>query len=449
MKQLPTDYQELITWLRYLHSPQSYLLGLTAAEKTIFVATDREITVVENQNPMSSPTEWMRSLFDIYKKVRTSRHLITGQLLDSHIVSPTTSGSLHQDQGNHQGRIVSAVNDYTRDQHLIGRTFEQAFSRQFIPVRGILPQWCYSTNSGMAALSTIIAFLQGEQYLNQGSIWIDQQCYFEEQLLLHQRLSHLQIIPINLRDNVASLMAQHPPAVLFLDTAYNAPAASPTRDHFIKLINQLPSTTIIVIDATATKGLGQLKSVFAKRQYIAWESLTKYHTYGTDLTTGGIIYGNIPNLVRMYTYRDHGGTTMSEWATTILPRPHQTISKLLWQRHIRNASLISKHLHHHLKNTAIQVYGGEDDNTPLLRISRSKTSARTYIRCIQHIVREAKKRNVLVFTGTSFGLPITRLYVPASRPGQGVPFIRIACGIEPISIVELLADSIVRGVNKL
>jgi hypothetical protein len=85
--------------------------------------------------------------------------------------------------------------------------------------------------------------------------------------------------------------------------------------------------------------------------------------------------------------------------------------------------------------------------TSLGVISFSNTPRLSHLKKLhKQILALAKKRKVGVIGGSSFGFQTTRVYIPASRPGQGTPFLRIAVGcetyLESQSLGMLLVDAL-------
>ena len=78
-----------------------------------------------------------------------------------------------------------------------------------------------------------------------------------------------------------------------------------------------------------------------------------------------------------------------------------------------------------------------------------KKSIGVYKKFLKLAIFEAKKRNIQLAVGTSFGLNRTRIYLTSLWTTQGEPFLRISVGSENRMQMENLAQVFKEVMNKL
>ncbi len=392
----------------------------------------------------------------IFESLKTYVSMFMGAISSLNSQSPSFFSSWHSLAGRHTGIIKQAINDYYRDQHTDERMYEQKFKKEYIDVPIKFPFHVYATSSGMAALTTICGYILGE--IDEiRPVLLGKHCYFEERHVVRMLFSK-RVIEIDERHipELASLVKHHQPAAIFLDTLSNsANIIQPPIEIVINTISKnIKHRCIIVIDNTCLSIACQLfqHHILPHRyaRVIVWESLLKHHQFGLDKTNGGIIYTNDPDGYKLYTYRDHLGTNIADTQTLLLPTPNLTLLLQRLLRHERNARILVEKLMNRIQSsmTVKDIISplspthpdhGTTQHFPFhgafLTMSFHPRYANVswYKRVLAKAFRLAKQSGVPLVGGTSFGFPITRLYIPASRPGQGTSFFRISVGTEPVA----------------
>ncbi|MCS6956126.1 MAG: PLP-dependent transferase, partial [Candidatus Calescibacterium sp.] len=397
--------------------------------------------------------------------------ILSGIISSLETQSPSFFYSSYSSAGRFTGTIRQSINDYYRDQHTEGRIYEQYFKKEYIDVPCTLPLHVFATSSGMSALTTIVGFIQGEEKENR-PVFVGESCYFEEKFVVQNFFSN-NIIEIN-EDNIQEieqLIKKHQPIAIFLDSLSNSSTITqPDMTNLLQRIKtSLKKCCYVVIDNTCLSITYQpFLHQFLRDRYmriVVWESLLKHHQFGLDKVNGGIIYTNAPNGGKLYTYRDHLGTNISDTQAISLPNPNRKFLLQRLLRHERNTKILVEKLLELQQSK--QFHHVQEIVSPLSPSHKNYTSAKSavfhggfitlkfyspynqlsyYKRILKKAFFLAKQQNIPLVGGTSFGFPITRLYIPASRPGQGTPFLRIAVGTEPLSdflrVTEVLINSL-------
>jgi cystathionine beta-lyase/cystathionine gamma-synthase len=366
--------------------------------------------------------------------------------------------------GRKIGKIRQADNDYTRDQHSEGNRYALHFLNAYIDHLPTLFVKVFAVSSGMAALTTIINYLHGEHGIT-GNILIGKGSYFENKTAIKKSFENVIEGDETDMESWRDVLRLHRPKAVFFDSLGNNPGlTTPDCKRIIDITNrELGRDVFIVLDNTGRSIFFQPFSrmvIGNSTNLLCFESLNKYHQFGMDRVTGGIIYGVAKKDETLYDYRDHGGTNIPDASVAALTIPNRTILHTRLKRHERNAKFLSQSLSDILqssKTTKITkvIYPGltshpGTQNTTYagsivtLEWQKKYQNAQTYNHFLQKLLQRAEQKNIPLVAGSSFGLSITRLYVPASRMGQGTPFFRIAVGTESLweikRIVELFTE---------
>lgn len=347
------------------------------------------------------------------------------------------------------------MNDYKRDQHADAKAYEEAFKKEYIDAPLKFPVNTYATVSGMAAFTTILNFLVMEKK-TEGTILAGSAMYFENKLLLEAMFSN-RLLFVDESDTQAVLDAitAHQPSAIFLDSLCNSPDVQvPDLPSITKyLVRTVKKETYLIIDNTGLSFFYQpIAAVFGKNRKLhclAFESLNKYHQFGMDRVTGGIISAVGKGTGNLYLYRDNLGTNIPDTSVLSLPRPNRALLASRMMRHARNTHILAH---------AIEKWIGAYPDSPLegvqypgLGLHSSHIYARSlpfhgsfftlsfkrryrtipfYKKLKKKLLSVARKRHVDIAAGTSFGLPVTRIYLTASNTDAGTPFLRVAVGTE-------------------
>lgn len=72
-----------------------------------------------------------------------------------------------------------------------------------------------------------------------------------------------------------------------------------------------------------------------------------------------------------------------------------------------------------------------------------------YKRFISAVLKEAKKQQIQLVQGTSFGMNTSRIYLTATNTKFGKPFIRFSVGTESRAEIEAIVNVLIKSVEKL
>lgn len=480
IEQSIADFKEDIQWLSYLledrkkllnrkvPSPDNDILSHTLLAQLNEIQT--KINDTHTDIHQSQTTEQLLKIStDIYKhflSIRSMYSQISAYVLSTDWQSPSFDGSIVSEAGSQEGKIRQSVNDYKRDQHEDQRLYEQAFKNEYIDHSLIHIIHTYTTNTGMSALTTIIGFLLGEHNMQHANILAGTHSYFENKILLKKMFKdHYTEYDETHTKQFISYIEQSKPQAIFLDSLCND--SQIIIPHIHDILHQIKTIDnyhpFVIIDNTCSSIKFQtLQNLFPLvKNIIIWESLLKYHQFGMDRTTGGIIYTSCQKGIEFYTYRDHLGTNITDQQILSMPFPNRNILEQRLNRHARNNHLLSQlmqswiHQNKHISiehiisaalfpTVAFSVYPGSF----LTFAFKEKYQHVSYFnQVIRKMITLARQNNIPLIAGTSFGLPITRIYVPASRKGQGTPFLRLSLGTEQYVQIDRLYSIIRKSIE--
>jgi cystathionine beta-lyase/cystathionine gamma-synthase len=386
---------------------------------------------------------WSKRI-EIEQKIRELYATTAGLLASQDWQSPSFIDSGRHQAGTQHGKIKQSINDYKRDQHLDAVWYEERFRKEYISYNFFKPVRIFATSSGMAAFTTILGFLQGEKIIEHNTIAVGKHSYFENVLILKKLFSN-QLVSFdeNNPEEIASLVKEKQPAVWFLDTLCNDSTLTlPDLKTFFSLVKK--DDPFIVLDNTCVSLLCQpFVMPHRPKNLIVWESLLKYHQFGLDRVNGGIVYAQCHNASELYTYRDHLGTNISDYAIHALPAPNKALLRSRLLRQQRNQQLFATILRSYIqeKNLTTTKIVTQTLGSHIVITTTIKPPVPIYNRWLQRTIKICKKNKLQAIGGTSFGFSTTRFYVPASRPGKGTPFFRISVGTEPEAVIQKLAEA--------
>ncbi len=389
--------------------------------------------------------------------------------------SPSFLAAKHSQAGLETGTITGTVNDYKRDQHWDELRYEQAFVKEYIDSALRFTPFAFVTASGMAAFTTIIATLLDDPTCN-GPVLIGASSYFEN-IQIAQLYFPGRVILVDEMDTeaIVEVIRVHKPSVLFLDTMCNAVTmAAPDLATLIpRIVQVLESPLTLVLDATGTSMtyqiLNDIPLLNIKLQIIVFESLLKFHQYGMDRVSGGIMWRTAMSPFPLFGRRMHIGTNLVDASVLSLPWPNRLLLKKRLHRHHRNATMIATALDLHAnstRRTALKnvVYPGLPNHPAyawmknrdfhgaflviVLKEQHRKTA--THMKFLEYAVEEARNRGVELIAGSSFGLSKTRVYLTALRAtGTTEPFLRISAGTETVVEIEKIIAALTRALERL
>lgn len=408
----------------------------------------------------------------IFQEIRTIYSLTGGLITSTDWQSPSSSFSVFSEAGSQTGKIKNTLNDYKRDIHLDEETYEKAFLKEYIDSRFKFGIHMYMTSSGMSAFTTIFNFLLGEGKIKE-KILVGSSSYFQYKQLL-SGISGDKIIWVdetNTEKIIKSLEIYHPGAI-FLDSLCNASSIPiPNLEYLIRyLTDHVRDDTYLVVDNTCLGPAFQLmqlvKGKSNKLHLIVFESLMKYHHFGLDRATGGIIYAWGKDTHKLRDYRKNSGTNIADSSVYLFPLPSRIMLEKRLERFQRNASYLATTLSDYIKGgnnskisqiiyPALPNHTAHDKTTNLsftgsfFNIEFKEKSIKTYKKFLRLVIDEAKKKKVQMIVGTSFGLNHTRIYLTSLWTDQGEPFIRISVGTENKKQINQIKDVLISAINKI
>ena len=322
--------------------------------------------------------------------------------------SPSFGHSLRSQAGRHEGGIRPYVDDYKRDRHSDAAAYEAAYLREYV---GASEVRAFATSCGMSALTTILAFLHVE-----GPVLLGRSSYHETRELVLAAFPG-RVVEVD-EDDLLGAVQELRPGALFVDSLCNSRGlAVPALGAILEVAD-----CWVVVDNTC---LGPACRPFASTapRLLVWESLLKLAQFGLDRANAGILLARGPGVDRLDGLREHLGTNVPDTSTLSLPAPNRGRLQRRVARLERNAAILAERL------------GGFHPGVgPLLQLDVPDPAA-----WIERALAEARRREVRVVHGTSFGFDHTRVYVTAPGPDS---FLRIAPGTEDRLRIETVAEAL-------
>jgi cystathionine beta-lyase/cystathionine gamma-synthase len=322
--------------------------------------------------------------------------------------SPSFGHSLRSQAGRHEGRIRPHVDDYSRDRHSDAAAYESAYLREYVRAPGVR---AFATSCGMSALTTILAFLDGDR-----PVLLGRSSYHETKELVLAAFPG-RVVEVGEAELLEAL-GEVRPGALFVDSLCNSPGLA------VPELGPLLATADcwVVVDNTC---LGPACRPFASAapRLLVWESLLKLAQFGLDRTNAGILLARGPGVQRLDSLREHLGTNVSDTSILSLPRPDRARLERRLARLERNAAILSERL------------GGFHPGVgPLVQLDVADPQT-----WLARALEEARRREVQVVAGTSFGFDHTRVYMTAPGPDS---FLRVAPGTEDRVRIETVAEAL-------
>lgn len=442
-----------------------------------FEKYQKDLLVFKNQiNNRKHSAEFLNKLQEAKNKyfdlIRTQAGIISSLITCLDWQSPSFAHSKYSYAGKQTGKIRGTINDYKRDVHLDEEEYEKLYLKKYIDAPFKFGINVFMVGSGMAAFTTIFNFLLAEKKIN-GKVLIGKSSYFQYKQLLVKNWGNL-IIEVDEFDteNILKILKYQKPAVIFFDSLCNAKDISVP--DLVTIINYLiknnQKDTYLVIDNTGLSITFQpFKMIIGlpkKVHLILFESLMKYTHLGMDRATGGIIAAHGKDTGKIYDYRKNLGTNIQDSSVYAFPLPNRKILEKRLARYERNALLLSTALQDYIdgkKNCPIEkiIYPGLPNYSgykwtaslpfhgSFFNLEFKKKNIRVYKRFIDVVIKEAKKQNVDIVAGTSFGLNTTRVYLTSLWTDFGEPFVRVSVGTENRLQIEELKKVFTAAIDKM
>lgn len=385
--------------------------------------------------------------------------------IDPNWQSPSALHAVHDEAGKESGKIILTMNDYKRDYHRDGIPYEQAFRKVYIDGLVTIGVHTCLVSSGMAGLTTILAYLQGEKFLT-GPVIVGTNTYFQGKgLILAACASRAKIISETDTDAIIAWINRKKPTAIFLDSLTNSAAMlAPDLTTIVKhLVAHIRHDMVLVVGNTALSIAFQpLHMLLGRNRHIRlviYESLIKFHQFGADRVTAGMIWAYGPGTEKLFDYRKNCGTNITDLSAHCLPPPNRKLLEARLNRMNRNAQYLAARLESCITSGqapafASIVYPGSPTHPSYawiknyrfhgclmaLRYKDQKTMIKAAQSFIRRAIDEAKRQHIPLVAGTSFGFDTTRLYLTSSNTDYGEPFLRIAVGTEDRDTFDRLAS---------
>ena len=404
-----------------------------------------------------------------YEFIRTHETIFGALATSTDWQSPSFDHAVQSQAGRETNTIYATINDYKRDQNWDAHYYERAFAKTNIDAFVKFPIQVLATSSGMAAFTTILTFLTFEHKATR-PILMGKSSYFQNRILLQGAFGS-NIIEFDETDTASIINAiqTHHPSVIFIDSLTNSPeVALPNLPLIIDyLMNHVTEDTYLVIDNTGLPLMLQpFKMMMGKRtklRLILFESLNKYHQFGMDRITGGIIASFGGDTPKLFDYRRHAGTNIPDNLASSLPSPNRTILLQRLLRHQRNAMALSSTLQEWIDGNpkspfAKIVFPGLPNHPSyvwaktlpftssyfVVEFKKKYQTVACYKRFISSVIKHAKRRKVHLVAGSTFGINQTRLYLTSLWSRPSMPFVRIAVGTENRIAIEAVKEIFVK-----
>jgi cystathionine beta-lyase/cystathionine gamma-synthase len=387
--------------------------------------------------------------------------------------SPSFQHSLTPQVGKQSEQIIGTVNDYTRGGYADATEYERAFATEYIDSSWRFPPQVFVTSSGMSAFSTILFLLKSR--LNRGPVLVGASSYFENQWLLGRAFrDDVHLVDESDAKGIIDAARGLRPTAVFLDTLCNAPtlAVSDLAVLLPALARTLPKGSAIVLDnsgmSAACQPLSLLPRVGNHARLFVIESLNKYHQFGFDRVTGGIIWtaGGLRDS-GLADARKRLGSIMPDTSVLSLPTPNRERLMRRLKRIDRNALMLAQHVQQHLTShpsvfVSHVVYpglpshpchawtkdacfrGGSIILAPQLALGSSML-AKWFIR---RAIEKGRREGIDLVAGTSFGFDVTRLYLTARYATDiSKPILRVSAGTESAAEIEAVAEILIQALT--
>ena len=405
-------------------------------------------------------------------ELRTLQNISAGILSSADWQSPTFDHAVMSRAGSQTGKIDGTYNDYTRDHHAHAEVFEKKFARAYVD--GMLSPviTVCATSSGMSAFTTAVSCVQRD-LKPENVILAGIGTYFQnKKVLLQQFGNQVQWFDEMDIDGLVQLVQTVKPNAIFLDTLSNTSDMLFPNVALImeKVSRVLTQSTYLVLDnscrSVAFQPLKHLPS-FSKFQLLVVESLNKYAQFGFDRVTGGVVwttpvYGGVVSYTRM-----HLGTNIPDASALALVEPNRELLDARLARIDRNVRYVAESLEKHLENNPFTkisriVYPRLSSHPSyqwakdelfcggyfMFEFKAEYADVKHYDVFLSSIMSLAKKRNIDLVMGTSFGFDHSRIYLTARFANKECqPFIRVSVGTETREELEALKELFVDAIG--
>ena len=372
--------------------------------------------------------------------------------------SPQISINPQSSKQNLEKNIIRYSNDYKREKHSAGLSWESRFNN-FFKESSLSSYLC---NSGMGALLTTFIHIKKNKLNSNKKIIVLGPIYYETLLLL-QKLYDDCIEYISLSDpDLVEKILEIDSDFIICEPIYNTlNVESLDIEKILDLVSRnSPVKKTFVIDSTCKPLLyfNDL-NLFDNLAIYFVESLAKYWQLGLDLITGGYIacIGDHEEYDDLHTTRSHCGTNVSEFSAGLLPDINLDEFKKRLATAENNAKIIFKTLSQDLNNVSNKInlsypLSSKKFTGTLLTISFTNDFLNSsLLEELLNSISNYKLNKASLVHGASFGFDLTRYYVTSVNSVYKKNYLRVAAGIENENtireITRCLSDCISRALK--
>lgn len=390
--------------------------------------------------------DWDISAFHaLFLRLRNVYAAVGAVLTADHWQSPSCAASVVHQSGDEKRQIKANFNDYKRDQHAIGTAWEAAYADAYLKRGFRKAPVAFATSSGMAAL-TVSALLVRQRLPPKSRIAIGERSYFENKELLEMMFGNDAVRYFDEREP-EELLTYMPHAV-FVDSVANDPSANALDLTVLAGVLRntgKPADMVVDFSCSAVSGY-TIPRLLAGAMFVGFESLNKFHQFGMDRTTGGVVWASGISWDTVYKTRDHAGVNIAEYSASVLPMPDTSVLSLYLSRIRENADIVASGLSEMLSQRFAVSYpsGKRNKNNqgPFVSVSESSGDRKVYGKLVREVLRYADRSGIPLVAGTSFGMPVTRIYTWSPRSRFEKPFFRISPGLETESEIRNVLQSL-------
>jgi cystathionine beta-lyase/cystathionine gamma-synthase len=402
---------------------------------------------------------WLtRQRASLADRVRVLAGIAASTIVAAEWQSPSFAHSVRSAAGTSLGSVSVNEDDYRRDRHVEAVAYEDAYLHEYVGAPAGSDLRALATACGMAAVTTVLAFL-GRTGALDGVVILGRSAYHENRELIRSMVpaERLVEVPDDDPDALVAAIVAVRPSVVMLDTLTNAPdVVMPDIPAVADAIAGDASDAVLVLDNTGRSCTFRPFETVADIRTIVIESLTKFPQFGLDRVTGGMIVARRDDARALDDLREHLGTNIADASITALPSPDRRRLDRRLSRLGRNAAFIARRLADAIGPSGRAVVGvnhpGLRDGDPggsflggwfTVRFASDRDRPECHRRFVDLAIEEARRRSVPLVAGASFGFDVTRVYPIRSSAIAGRPFVRIASGMEHRLDVGRVADVLI------
>ena len=383
--------------------------------------------------------------------IRQRQAVLAGALVADRWQSPSIRDAHSPQAGPVYGRVTAHYDDYARDRHDAGRTYERHLESTRCAGAATL-----LTSCGMSAVVVALAHLQRAGALD-GDVLVGASTYHETRDLV-QRLAPQALLHDEHPDAafVATIGRLRPACVVLDAVATEHGAAIPDLPGIAAALAAARPGAWLMIDTTgapiAPSPLALPEARTGRVRVLALESLTKHAQLGLDRVTAGAIFADRTELAALDELREHLGANIADASVYALPTPQREVLARRLTRHARNARQLAHHLSHaapagiEIAHPALPTHPAHN-RLPATWLTLRLPTALHANRFTDAALAHARANHVPLVEGASFGLDTTRIYAPSpgDRPDRG--FVRVSPGIETTEALPRLARTLTHALH--